>query len=215
VIFDVVVEALVRLRGRNLALSKGENRLIYRLQESFPRSAKGRSFNLCPPAGKDLNKSGRFGFCGLMSRGGCIYPTLFRQTLLGGLRLPTSPAKEAKEGQYNDDDDDDQKPGWHVSPFVGWGRLDALNSSAELFLEGSLSHSGRDGSTSGSSGIVGGSGAVSGSWSGLVPGSPGIGSSGVGRSGVVPGSCVAISHLLWLGETHLPDPQPAKRGPRA
>jgi hypothetical protein len=52
--------------------------------------------------------------------------------------------------------------------------------------------------TSGSSGIVGGSGAVPGSCSGIVPGSAGIGSSGVGRSGVGPGSCVAISVLPSL-----------------
>jgi hypothetical protein len=72
-----------------------------------------------------------------------------------------------------------------------------------------------EGPTSGSSGIVGGSGAVSGSCSGIVPGSAGIGSSGVGRSGVVPGSWLAISSLLRLGETHLPSPQPAKPGRRA
>ena len=73
-------------------------------------------------------------------------------------------------------------------------------------------YSGLEGdSTSGSSGIVGGSGAVSGSCSGIVPGSVGMGSSGVGRSGVVPGSWLAISSLLWLGETYLPGPQPAKR----
>jgi hypothetical protein len=73
-------------------------------------------------------------------------------------------------------------------------------------------YSGLEGdSTSGSSGIVGGSGAVSGSCSGIVPGSVGMGSSGVGRSGVVPGSWLAISSLLRLGETHLPGPQPAKR----
>jgi len=48
---------------------------------------------------------------------------------------------------------------------------------------------GSDGSRSGSSGIVGGSGAVPGSCLGMVPGSAG-GSSGAGRSGAVPGSCV-------------------------
>jgi hypothetical protein len=61
-----------------------EDRVIYCLQESFPRSAKGRSFNLCPPARKDLNKSGRFGLRRLISRGGCFYPAVFRQTLLDG-----------------------------------------------------------------------------------------------------------------------------------
>jgi hypothetical protein len=57
-----------------------------------------------------------------------------------------------------------------------------------------------DGSTSGSSGIVGGSGAVPGSCSGIVPGSAGIGSSGVGRSGVGTGSCVAIRSSSLVGD---------------
>jgi hypothetical protein len=60
------------------------------------------------------------------------------------------------------------------------------------------------GVTSGSSGIVGASGAVSGSSPGIVPGSPGIGSSGVGRSGVVLGSCVDIAFLLSPGREAYP-----------
>jgi hypothetical protein len=63
-----------------VASLEDEDRVIYCLQESFPRSAKGRSFNLCPPARKDLNKSGRFGLRRLISRGGCFYPAVFRQT---------------------------------------------------------------------------------------------------------------------------------------
>jgi hypothetical protein len=63
--------------------------------------------------------------------------------------------------------------------------------------------------TSGSSGIVGGSGAVPGSCSGIVPGSAGIGSSGVGRSGVVSGSWLAISSLPSARED--PSTRPATR----
>jgi hypothetical protein len=51
--------------------------------------------------------------------------------------------------------------------------------------------------------MVGGSGAVSGSCSGSVPGSAGMGSSGVGRSGVVPGSsCAGLSFFVWPRMPH-------------
>jgi hypothetical protein len=68
--------------------------------------------------------------------------------------------------------------------------------------------------TSGSAGIVGGSGAVAGSCSGIVPGSAGMGSSGVGRSGVVPGSWLAISSLLRLGRPVYPARNPQNVGLR-
>jgi hypothetical protein len=65
------------LRSRNLALSESEDRLIYRPQESLPRSAKRRLQNFCSPASKDLNKSGRLGGCRLSSRGALSLPHRF------------------------------------------------------------------------------------------------------------------------------------------
>jgi len=63
--------------------------------------------------------------------------------------------------------------------------------------------------------MVDGSGAVSGSCSGIVPGSAGMGSSGVGRSGVVPGSWLAISSSFGQGRPIYAAHTPQNVGRRA
>jgi hypothetical protein len=70
----------------------GEDRLICGLQDSFPRCAERRFLNLCPPAHEDFDESG-FGLRRRIWRGGCLYPTSFRQTLLRGGRPRLSEAR--------------------------------------------------------------------------------------------------------------------------
>jgi HNH endonuclease len=74
----------VRQRRRKVAQLKCQDYLVYGVQESFSGGIEGRILDFCPPARKDFDEPGRFGLRRRMSRGRCLYPPAFRQTLLVG-----------------------------------------------------------------------------------------------------------------------------------
>jgi hypothetical protein len=77
-------------RGRIVAVFENANYLVDCLQGGFPGSAEEGFFDLRTPTEKDSDKSGVFGLRRVMSRGSCLYPARFRQTLLVPLPRPAA-----------------------------------------------------------------------------------------------------------------------------